>query len=171
MASSMLDHARRVSTQGRPAKPRTPLPRVVVRDGNRIHFISRVNAHAHRQFMWCIHDCRERGYQDIVLDFSRCESAFPNGMIPLLSNADALRREKIDVSVTLPDKEDLARLFLNTNWAHFLEPARFPKSDTTHDRHLVVRHVTICGHGHGLQRAIIDESQHRTPERLIMAQH
>ena len=38
-------------------------------------------------------------------------------------------------------------------------------------QHLVVRHVTIFGSGHGLQRAIIDESQHRTPERLIMAQH
>ena len=37
--------------------------------------------------------------------------------------------------------------------------------------YLVVRHVTIFEHGHGLQRAIIDESQHRTPERLIMAQH
>ena len=37
--------------------------------------------------------------------------------------------------------------------------------------HLVVRHVIIFGHEHGLQRAIIDESQHRTPERLIMAQH
>ena len=37
--------------------------------------------------------------------------------------------------------------------------------------YLVVRHVTIFGHGHGLQRAIIDESQHRKPERLIMAQH
>ena len=36
---------------------------------------------------------------------------------------------------------------------------------------MVVRHVTICGYGHGLQRAIIDESQHRKPERLIMAQH
>jgi hypothetical protein len=36
---------------------------------------------------------------------------------------------------------------------------------------LVVRHVIIFGHEHGLQRAIIDESQHRTPERLIMAQH
>ena len=36
---------------------------------------------------------------------------------------------------------------------------------------LVVRHVTIFGHGHGLQRAIIDKSQHREPERLIMAQH
>ena len=32
MASSMLDHARRASTQGRPAKHRTPPPRVVVRD-------------------------------------------------------------------------------------------------------------------------------------------
>ena len=39
------------------------------------------------------------------------------------------------------------------------------------DGTLVVRHVIIFGHGHGLQRAIIDESQHRTPERLIMAQH
>ena len=38
-------------------------------------------------------------------------------------------------------------------------------------RLLVVRHVIIFGYGHGLQRAIIDESQHRTPERLIMAQH
>ena len=39
------------------------------------------------------------------------------------------------------------------------------------DATLVVRHVIIFGYGHGLQRAIIDESQHRTPERLIMAQH
>ena len=31
----------------------------------------------------------------------------------------------------------------------------------------MVRHVTLFGHGHGLQRAIIDESQHRTPELLI----
>ena len=37
--------------------------------------------------------------------------------------------------------------------------------------YLVVRHVIIFGYGHGLQRAIIDESQHRTPERLVMAQH
>ena len=40
-----------------------------------------------------------------------------------------------------------------------------------HGAALVVRHVIIFGYGHGLQRAIIDESQHRTPERLVMAQH
>ena len=37
---------------------------------------------------------------------------------------------------------------------------------TTEASTLVVRHVIIFGYGHGLQRAIIDESQHRTPERL-----
>ena len=114
-------------------------PRVVVRDGNEIHFVDRVNALAHRQFMWCLHDCRERGYEDVVLDFSKCESAFPIGMLPLLSTADALRRETIDVSVRLPDEDKLQRLFLNTNWAHFLEPARFQKSDTVHDRHLAAQ--------------------------------
>ena len=47
-----------------------------------------------------------------------------------------------------------------------------PRTRTfNHGAALVVRHVTIFGSGHGLQRAIIDESQHRTPERLIMAQH
>ena len=89
--------------------------------------------------MSCLHQCRERDYDDVVLDFSACEWAFPNGMIPLLSAADTLRREKVDVSLTLPDKEDLSRLFLNTNWAHYLEPALFSKSDTPHDRHLATQ--------------------------------
>ena len=113
--------------------------RVVVRDGNHIRFVGRVNALAHRQFMWCLHECRKRGYEDVVLDFSKCEAAFPIGMLPLLSSTDALRRETIDVSVRLPEKDILERLFLNTNWAHFLEPARFQKSDTVHDRHLAAQ--------------------------------
>ena len=89
--------------------------------------------------MSCLHQCKSRGYQDVALDFSTCESAFPIGMIPLMSGADTLRRESVDVSVTLPDKEELARLFLNTNWAHFLNPARFARSDTIHDRHLAAQ--------------------------------
>ena len=114
-------------------------PRVVIRDGNRIRFVGRVNAFAHRQFMGCFHECRERGYEDVVLDFSTCEAAFPTGMIPLLTSADALRRGTVDVSITLPEEDRLQRLFLNTNWAHFLEPARFRESETVHDRHLAAQ--------------------------------
>ena len=36
---------------------------------------------------------------------------------------------------------------------------------------LVVRHAIIFGTDLRLRRAIVDESQHRTPERLVMAQH
>jgi len=114
--------------------------RVVVRDANRIRFIGRVNPYAHVKFMWCLHECRERGYEDIILDFAKCESVFSSGMVPLLASVDVLRREKIEVSVVLPTENDrLVRLFMNTNWAHFLEPARFPKSETVHDRHLAVQ--------------------------------
>ena len=135
MPPSMLDHARRAAAQGRP----TPQRRVVVRKKNRICFVGRVNTLAHSQFMSCVRQCQKRGYDAVVLDFSTCESAFPIGMIPLLSSADTLRREKVNVSVELPDKEDLARLFVNTNWAHYLEPARFAKSDAVHDRHLATQ--------------------------------
>ena len=114
-------------------------PRVVVRDGNRIRFIGRVNPFAHSQFMWCLHDCKERGYADVVLDFTSCEAAFPSGMLPLLASIDALRREKFEVSLTLPESERLGRLFLNTNWAHFLDPERFENSDAVHDRHLAAQ--------------------------------
>lgn len=116
-----------------------PPPRVVLRDGNRIRFVGRVNGLAHRQFMWCLHDCRQRGYEDIVLDFSSCESAFPIGMIPLLAVTDRLRRESIDISTVLPSNVTLERLFLNANWAHMLQPTRFMESDTIHDRHLAAR--------------------------------
>ena len=119
-------------------KRRRP-PRVVVRDENRIRFVGRVNAFAHRQFMWSLHECRERSYEDIALDFSTCEAAFPTGMLPLLTSVDALRRATVGVTITLPEEERLQRLFLNTNWAHFLEPTRFPESDTVHHRHLAAQ--------------------------------
>lgn len=116
--------------------------RVVVREDNLIRFVGRVDEPAHRQFMWCVHECLRRGYMDVVFDFSKCESAFPRGMLPILSSADTLRRDTVDVSIRLPEDTVLERLFLNTNWAHLLEPERFQKSDTAHDRHLASQRFT-----------------------------
>ena len=117
-------------------------PKVVVREDNRIRFTGRVNPFAHRQFMRCLHDCLQRGYQDVILDFAECEAAFPDGMIPLLPSADALRRQDIDLSVRLPQASELARLFRNANWAHFLDPDAYEKSDTIHDRRLAAQRFT-----------------------------
>ena len=114
-------------------------PRVVIREDNRITFTGRVNALAHRQFMVSMHDARRLGYQDLILDFSRCERAYSNGIIPILAHTDALRREHIDVEIIMPEAMDLDRLFRNANWAHFFEPGKFDQSDTVHERHLAAR--------------------------------
>ena len=121
--------------------------------------------------MWCLHECRDRGYQDVLLDFSRCESVFPSGMIPLLASVDTLRRDKVDVSIKLPDNEGrLARLFVNTNWAHFLEPTRFPKSETVHDRHLAARRFNDFDQQQRLVNAFMDVvMRNMTLERDVIA--
>lgn len=89
--------------------------------------------------MWCLHDCREKGYEEIEIDLSGCETAFPVGMLPLIAGVDALRRDGLDVSVALPVDPELERLFINTNWAHLLEPDRYRASETPHGRHVAAR--------------------------------
>lgn len=150
--------------------PRKSSPRVVVRDGNRIRFIGKVNSFAHRQFMWCLHDCRERGYEDIILDFASCDRAFPNGMLPLLSSTDVLRRENVEVSCVLPESELLERLFLNTNWAHFLDPERFEISDTVHDRHLAAQRFDDSDQQQHLVNSFMDiVMRNMTLDRRVIA--
>jgi hypothetical protein len=129
---------------------------LVRRDAERIAFVGRVNVPAHREFMWKLHDWRGRGFQDLVLDFSTCQGAFPNGMIPLLVTVQHLRREGIEVSTVLPENAELQRLFINANWAHFLEPARFSPSDTTHDRHVATHAFATSDKQQALVNSFID---------------
>jgi hypothetical protein len=62
------------------------------------------------------------GFPDVVLDFSKCEAAFPSSMLALCAQVAKRRRQQIEVSLILPSEDDLRRLFLNANWAHFLSP-------------------------------------------------
>ncbi len=58
---------------------------LVQRKDNRILFTERINPQAHGQFMWCLNDCLEKGYEDIVLDLSQCDAALPNGVLPIIA--------------------------------------------------------------------------------------
>lgn len=143
---------------------------VVRREGNCIRFLDRVNALAHRQFMKLLYDCRREGYQDIVFDFSECELAFLNGMIPLLPNAELLRREGVAVSAKLPNKDALARLFCNTNWAHFLQPDLYPMSEVAHDRHLAAQRFSDSAQQQNLVNDFMDVvMRNMTLERDVIA--
>lgn len=102
------------------------------REKDRITISGTFGAQDVRRVFAAIHDAIEkRGYTEIELDFSRCESAFSSAMLPLCAHALNLRSNRIDARIVLPTNDRLARLFVNTGWAHFLCPRDFdqPKRD------------------------------------------
>ncbi len=129
---------------------RAPRPVAVKREESRLVFTRDIDPLAHRQFMWCLSDCLEKGYQDIVLDLSQCQRAYPNGVLPVITSIDALRTEGLDVSVVLPEDEELRRLFSNANWAHLLAPEVHPASETPHPRHVPARRFRDAEQQHSL---------------------
>lgn len=101
----------------------------VIRDGNIIRFQGQYrDADLHFPLACLHHAVNDHGYRDVVLDFSACTETYPGPMLALCSEVLRLRSEQIDAELVLPAKADLARLFINTNWAHLLEPRKFDAS-------------------------------------------
>lgn len=100
----------------------------VVRSDNRIRFFGGVDAPAHRAFLRCLTDISEHGYEDCVLDFAACEQPHLWGMLPVLADVERLRRGQVSVEIILPEDERCRRLFHDTNWAHYLDPARYEQA-------------------------------------------
>ena len=142
----------------------------MLRDENHIRFVGKLDSRAHIGFLACVHGCRRIGHQRLVLDFSTCDAAFLDGMLPLLASVDALRRDRIELSVKLPEKPVLERLFLNANWAHFLEPTRFEKSDREDYRHLAAQRFSDFDEQHRLVNAFMDVvMRNMTLDRRVIA--
>ena len=77
----------------------------------------------------------KRRYPDVCFDFSRCEGATQQVMLPLMPLL-AHYREKHDVEFQLyePAQNDsLRRLFANANWGHYINPNGFDHRDTLHE--------------------------------------
>ena len=107
--------------------------------GNRIIFGEKINSETHRDYMFALHDAMKIGQAELCLDFEDTKKAYSDGMIPILCSLDSLRRSGVSISADLPGGQEISRLFMNTNWAHFLSPSQYPITETTHDRHLSVK--------------------------------
>ena len=96
----------------------------IARDGNRISIPLFRQAGELRIACAMLHQAvHDRGYSDLVLDFSNCEVATEAAMLPLLPIVTRMREvERIDFSLIEPDDETLRRLFTNTNWSHLIDP-------------------------------------------------
>lgn len=104
-----------------------------------IEFTGKLNSFNVKDVCSAIYIFKESGNKQLTLDFSRVLQAYPNGVLPIISSITEIRKEGFKVYVKLPNHSRVRRLFRNVNWAHFLAPNQFDKSESTHDRHLVTR--------------------------------
>lgn len=82
-----------------------------------------------RRMTASLHNLTTRaGYEDLLLDFSRCTAAFPGPMIGLCAQAAALRESGIDIELILPSDARIARYFTGANWAHHISPEQHGRS-------------------------------------------
>lgn len=65
------------------------------------------------------------GFPEIILDFQECTKAFASTMVGICTQVLAYRNSNIDFLLNLPQDQKLSRLFLNSNWAHLIDPRRY----------------------------------------------
>jgi len=74
------------------------------------------------------HAIVKKEYQDIILDFDKCTSAFPGSMLATCAQIMNYRKAGIGINTILPNKKELSKLFMNANWAHLLDPGKYESS-------------------------------------------
>jgi hypothetical protein len=76
-----------------------------------------------------IHNTVEnKGYRDISLDFSKCTKSLAPEMLPICCRAQSLWKNGVDVSLILPTEKRIKSIFINANWAHFIDFRSFESS-------------------------------------------
>jgi anti-sigma regulatory factor (Ser/Thr protein kinase) len=112
--------------------------RGVASERNVLRFGSRFDERSLSATMEELGEISSRGYREIVLDFGRSETAYPGAVLSLITLVDAWRDRGAAFHLKLPASSQLARLFVNTRWAHLLDRDQ-PEPDTSYPQHLSVR--------------------------------
>lgn len=104
---------------------------------NTIDFKGRINSFSVKDFCSAISYFKDTGKDKLTLNFATVINAYPNGMLPIIATTQKMIEMGAKIYVKLPKDDNTRRLFRAVNWAHFLNPDQFEKSESTHDRHLV----------------------------------
>jgi hypothetical protein len=102
-------------------------------------FPTKINVFSVLQFCSVINKFSNSRFTEITIDFTKVLKVFPNGMLPIICTIDELRSKGKKIYIKLPENDEIRKLFRSVNWAFYLSPEQFEKSESTHDRHLVAR--------------------------------
>lgn len=96
------------------------------RESNRIIIAGAIGGQDVRKVFAALHDAiNNRGYGDLILDFTHCNTAFSAAMLPICAHVRMLRESRIDFQIELPENQRIRRIFESSGWAHFLSPRDF----------------------------------------------
>ncbi len=95
----------------------------------------------------------ESGEKHLTLNLESVHRAYPSGILPMIVTIDRLRLFGKTIYVKLPSNSNTRKLFRSVNWAHYLAPEQFEKSESVHDRHLVTRNFDDANN----QKLIVDD--------------
>ena len=99
---------------------------MIHRDGNRIIFVDSLYISELPGALALLHQVVKAGYVDAILDFGSCTAALPAPVLAICSQVMKLRLSQFEFELVLPERPDLARHFINANWAHLLDPLEIP---------------------------------------------
>jgi anti-sigma regulatory factor (Ser/Thr protein kinase) len=129
--------------------------RSVTSSKNTIRFGARFDDRALAACIIELEDVSSRGHRDIILDFRRCEVAYPESMLPLIALLDAWRDRGATFRLILPTDAAAARLFINARWACLIDESH-PDHDIGHPQHLSVRRYVLHPEQQDAVRAATD---------------
>ncbi|HZT32474.1 MAG TPA: STAS-like domain-containing protein [Bryobacteraceae bacterium] len=98
----------------------------------------------------------ERGYLDINLDFSRCSFTHAPPMVALICQCMLYRKQGVGFSLILPKDDVLRRLFVNSSWAHFIDPEQHEASRYMARQHNPVKQFSNSNEQGHLVNEVID---------------
>jgi anti-anti-sigma regulatory factor/anti-sigma regulatory factor (Ser/Thr protein kinase) len=105
-------------------------------EGNVIHFEGNLRTETQHAMAVIFQVAQKAGYKDIVLDFSKVSYVDANLMLPLASYTAYYRLNQYDFTLIEPSDGVIRRLFVNTNWAHFIEPSKYARNETRRSNNL-----------------------------------
>jgi len=102
-----------------------------------IDISGKLNAYNVKDFGTAVLKFIESKEHHLTLNLQRVTHAYPSGVLPLITILEGIRELGSTVYVDLPANDDTRKLFRSVNWAHYLAPEQYDKSESVHDRHLV----------------------------------
>jgi hypothetical protein len=107
---------------------------------NVISFPQKINSSIIADFVSAVNEWLNlRKHDALNLDFQGVLNPYSSGMLAIIATVVDLRVKSYKINVLLPNDKRSKKLFIDKNWAHFLNPEQFSKSESVLHRHMVIK--------------------------------